>query len=98
MKVVAINEVVTGSTGNIMLNIAETVRNRGGEAYTFSKKQKGKVAPQGHAFFGSSAENLLHRIGSVTTGISGKGSVCGGKAADCLRLYSGTDSIPGLGP
>lgn len=79
MRVVAINSVINGSTGNIMLNISRTIRNLGGEAYTFSEKHKGQTAPFGHSFFGSSVENLMHRIYSVSTGISGTGSKSGTK-------------------
>lgn len=79
MKVVEINSVSRGSTGNIMLNIANVVRKNGDIAYTFSEKRKGVTAPKGHEFFGSSLENMLHRLYSVTSGISGTGSKHGTK-------------------
>lgn len=74
MKIVEINCVSHGSTGRIMLDIAKNVRNTGGEAYTFSGEQKGKASLPGHTFFGSQIQNLMHRVYSVTTGISGVGS------------------------
>ena len=39
MKIVQINCVAGGSTGKIMLNIAETVKKYGNEVYTFSEKK-----------------------------------------------------------
>ena len=78
MKVVEINSGVRGSTGTIMLSIADLVRSCGGEAYTFSEKKPG-VAPSGHQFFGTKIENLFHRGVSVLSGISGKGSKVGTK-------------------
>jgi glycosyltransferase involved in cell wall biosynthesis len=79
MKVVQINSGFRGSTGTIMLSIADLVRSCGGEAFTFSEVKPG-VAPNGHRFFGTKFENLLHRVVSVFTGISGKGSKAGTKA------------------
>ena len=73
MKVVEINSGIRGSTGTIMLNIAELVRSCGEEAYTFSEPKPGE-APNGHKFFGTKFENLFHRGASVLSGISGKGS------------------------
>ena len=77
MRIVQINGVAHGSTGKIMLNIAETVGCHGGEAYTFSEKRKGSLAPQTHRFFGYRLENLFHRGFSLITGISGTGSSVG---------------------
>ena len=79
MKVVQINSVAYGSTGKIMLNIAETVRRHGGEAYTFSENRKNRHIPETHRVFGCRFENLLHRGFSVITGISGIGSSFGTK-------------------
>ena len=78
MKVVEINSGFRGSTGTIMLSIADLVRSCGGEAYTFSEKKLG-AAPNGHQFFGTKFENLFHRGVSVFSGISGKGSKSGTK-------------------
>ena len=76
MKVVEINSGIHGSTGTIMLSIANLVRADGEEAYTFSAP-KSENAPTGHAFFGSKVENMIHRGMSVLSGISGKGSAIG---------------------
>lgn len=78
MKVVEINSGFLGSTGTIMLSIADFVRFHSGEAYTFSAKKPG-AAPIGHQFFGSKIENLFHRGVSVLSGISGNGSKSGTK-------------------
>ena len=77
MKVVQINSVSYGSTGKIMLNIAETIRENGGTAYTFSGSQRKNIASDTHRIFGSWAENLVHRGISVITGISERGSSVG---------------------
>lgn len=78
MVVLEINSVCRGSTGNIMLNIADVVRKKGGSAYTYSEK-KGNYIPDGHTLFGIRLENLVHRAISGITGISGQGSVVGTK-------------------
>lgn len=79
MKVVEINSVDKGSTGKIMLSIAQEVRATGDEAYTFSELRKEKIAPPGHRYFGKRLENAHHRLCSVLTGISGTGSRRGTK-------------------
>jgi len=76
MKIVEINGVCKGSTGNIMLDIANTARASGNEVYTFSERKKG-TPPGEHRYFGFFIENMLHRIVSVFSGISGVGSVIG---------------------
>lgn len=76
MKVVEINTGFRGSTGNIMLNIAETVKTENGEVFTFSETKKG-TPPTGHYYFGTYCENMFHRAISCFFGISGKGSKMG---------------------
>ena len=74
MRIVHINSVAHGSTGKIMLNIAETVKKMGHEAYTFSESRREAYAPDNHRFFGDCVENMFHRGFSMISGISGKGS------------------------
>ena len=72
MRIAQINAVTFGSTGRIMLQIAEQARSHGHEVYTYSpypfskKYQKCPDAPVGHAYFGTWAErragNLLGRV------------------------------------
>ena len=97
MKIVQINSVPSGSTGRIMLNIAETVRENGGVAYTFSENRKVNNLPETHRAFGYRLENLFHRGFSMITGISGMGSVIGTRkllrqlddlAPDVLHLHN----------
>ena len=76
MKIVQINYGIKGSTGTIMLSVADVVRKKGGQAHTFSSPKK-QPKPTDHILFGSRIENLTHRIVGVTTGISGIGSVLG---------------------
>ena len=77
MRIVEINSVHYGSTGKIMLNIADCVRSHGGEIYTFSESRRTWKMPQGHRGFGFFLENIIHRCISVITGISGRGSIIG---------------------
>lgn len=83
MKVAQINIVGKGSTGNIMLNIANILRMNGNNAKTFSaklyiKKQKHLPAPpEGHSYFGSRFENMIHIILGRITGINGMFSYFG---------------------
>lgn len=76
MKIVEINSVCKGSTGSIMLGLAKTAHQNADEVYTFSAPRK-ENPPEGHRYFGSSVENMLHRMVSVFSGISGTGSVIG---------------------
>ena len=46
MKIVEINTVHVGSTGKIMLQIADEARSQGHEAYTFSRAWKGLKGTQ----------------------------------------------------
>lgn len=74
MKIVAINMLHTGSTGKIMLGIAERARAYGHEVYTFSPNtyyvRKKVVLPpiKNHTYFGYSKENMLHLALSQATG------------------------------
>ncbi len=61
MKIVAINLCHYGSTGRIMLQIADRAREQGHEVYTFSRAwDKQPPAPVGHAFFGTVLDNVIH--------------------------------------
>ena len=63
-----------GSTGKIMLQIAETARQQGMQMQTFSTRQQSlhyrklPAAPQGHTYYGSFLGNNLHYILSRITG------------------------------
>ncbi|MBQ7225179.1 MAG: glycosyltransferase [Clostridia bacterium] len=87
MRVVEINATHRGSTGKVMLGTAEVLRQNGNEVYTFSAEKDGPV-PKGHQFFSTRQENLIHRIISVFTGISGKGTKGGTR-----RLLKRLDEI-----
>lgn len=60
MKVAQINAYNFGSTGNIMLGIAEISRGRGIEAYTFSSSRKALPAQKGHILFDNKLDYTLH--------------------------------------
>lgn len=74
MRVAQINMVHWGSTGNIMLQIAQAGRKLGIEMQTFStceasiRYKKMPPAPDGHLFYGSYVENNLHYYISRITG------------------------------
>lgn len=75
MRIASINMIHTGSTGKIMLGIAECTRAQHHEAFTFSpniyyvggKMEKPEI--EGHMFFGYTKENMLHLALSQATGI-----------------------------
>ena len=63
MRIVEINTVHVGSTGKIMMQIANVARRHGHEAYTFSRAWKGNKAPnEHHHFVGFFLDNVMHRI------------------------------------
>lgn len=67
MNIVHINMLHNGSTGKIMLNIAECARKQGHEVWTFSPivhylhSRMEKPDIDGHQYFGSCNENMIHR-------------------------------------
>lgn len=77
MKIVQINMLHYGSTGKIMLGIAEIARAKGHEVYTFSPRfyqRHGKASFHeiaGHTFFGTSFENMLHYYAAKISGFNG---------------------------
>lgn len=78
MKIVEINVASTGSTGTIMLQVAEAARKRGHSAYTFSRKWRGnQTRITGHEYFGSFLENAFHQVTANLTGYSEFGSFFG---------------------
>ena len=71
MKIVEINTCDYGSTGKIMLQIAETARENGHSITTFSRKWNNtKTISHSHIYFGSFLENALHHILAEATGLS----------------------------
>ena len=68
MRIVEINMVSHGSTGNIMLQIAACARQQGHEVRTFSthlfsrRYRKLPAPPEGHRYYGFYLENGLHFI------------------------------------
>lgn len=78
MKIVEINMVSTGSTGNIMLNIAKVARENGHEVITYStnvfskKYRKLPPAPYGHKYFGTYLENGVHKVLAMLFGATGQ--------------------------
>ena len=80
MKVALINVTNYGSTGKIMLQIAQKCREEGIEAYTFSRKWKDNPDfIEGHRFFGYFYDNLFHRAVGPVLGMGERLSVLGTK-------------------
>lgn len=80
MKIVEINMVHFGSTGKIMLQIAETARNCGHEALTFSPMiySDGSITfPEipGHIYYGTRFENRVHNAVALHFGGNGCASL-----------------------
>ena len=75
MRIASINMIHSGSTGKIMLGIAECTRAHQHDAFTFSpniyyvgsKMEKPEI--EGHVYFGYTKENMLHLALSQATGI-----------------------------
>lgn len=80
MKIAGINMVDYGSTGNIMLQIADCAIENGHEVRTFSKRWKKQVAKRKyHSYYGTTLENGLHVILSRLIGFQGLFSYFGTK-------------------
>lgn len=69
MKVVEINAVKHGSTGNIMLQIARVAREQNIEAYTFSGSKTTADQVENHSIIGNNFSYLLHRLPASVTGL-----------------------------
>ena len=79
-KFASINMVNYGSTGKIMLEIAEVLRENGYEGTTFSTNlfsfhySKPKKTGEFHKFYGSYFDSFFHFVKAHLTGVNGKGS------------------------
>ena len=77
MVIAEINTLSVGSTGKIMLALAETARGYGHTVYTYSAKtfrrgKKNKYPPiPYHRYYGSEAENFVHKVVGGITGFNG---------------------------
>lgn len=84
MKIVAINSVHNGSTGNIMRKISACAYSRGAIVHTFStynfsvsknikKLFEKEVLPmlENHTYYGSKASRAVHVIAGIITGLNG---------------------------
>lgn len=78
MNITEINTVDYGSTGKIMLQVAERCRVEGMSVYTFSRAWKNQKAPvKGHTYFGTFLENGVHHVLGEATGLDSCFSVIG---------------------
>lgn len=81
MRIAEINMFSFGSTGKIMLQIADCVRSHGDEAHTYAtlqvqrRLQKKPVPLPGHFYFGSQLENTIHYLRAYHSGKNGMYSV-----------------------
>ena len=76
MKIVEINSVKNGSTGNIMRNIAEVARRQGHEVYTacagnLYQRRLPTEHPEYHIYIGGILENKLHKTLGTVLGCGG---------------------------
>lgn len=77
MRIVQINMMHSGSTGKIMFGLAETARKAEHQVYTFSPRyyHRGRNPHfpdiEGHEYFGSPLENMLHLRAAQITGLQG---------------------------
>lgn len=83
MRIAAINMYSDGSTGKIMLQVAELARKSGHEVVTYSTHSaaghfsKLPEPPEGHKYYGNFAENCLHYIIGNVFGFNGCFSTVG---------------------
>lgn len=92
MRIAHINAFTVGSTGRIMLQIAECARAQGHDVYTYSpypyskRYQRLPEAPLGHAYFGTWSERWLHNLIGRIFGLDGCSMKRGTKKLiRCLR-------------
>lgn len=72
MTVAEINTVTYGSTGKIMLQIADSARENGHSVCTYSMKwRKQGNPPVYHKYYGTFLENALHKVLGKATGMDG---------------------------
>ena len=76
-RLALINTVTYGSTGRIMLGIADTARSDGMEVRTYAEKRGRDRAIPGNTYFGSRFENRINSTVSRLTGLSDVLSVFG---------------------
>ena len=80
MRIAEINMVDYGSTGRLMLQIADCARTKGHEVQTFSMKWKNqKNQNKGHTYFGTYFENAIHQVIGRINGRGGCYSCIGTK-------------------
>lgn len=82
MIIAEINTVSVGSTGKIMLDLAEIARDRGHTVYTYSSKMYKKGTKKNvykqipyHTYYGSEFTNIIHKSLGQITGLNGLFSV-----------------------
>lgn len=77
MRVIEVNMVANGSTGNIMLNIAKILKSQNDEVKTFSCRIYSKLSEsfgfvsEDHTYIGSRFENRIHVLLGQFTGLNG---------------------------
>lgn len=73
MRVFEINSVPYGSTGRIMFQVADAIKQDGGDAYTAASytKPRGEIFPPNYYQIGSAAGKTLHIILAKVTGYHG---------------------------
>lgn len=85
MRVVGINVVHNGSTGNIMLNVSKLLSEKGEDTRTFSTYNPNApytalpTTIKSHSYYGSYYENYAHKLLAQLTGLNGCFSCFGTK-------------------
>lgn len=81
MIIAEINTLAHGSTGKIMLALADVARRNGETVYTYSAKNyrrtgKNSYLPiDGHTYYAGELSNILHKCFAQVTGLNGCGSI-----------------------
>ena len=77
MRILEINSVTYGSTGRIMLELADVARQFGKKVLTVSGKWNNKEQIINHYFIGTALETRLHIFLAIVTGLNGCFSLIG---------------------
>lgn len=95
MNVAEINMTWCGSTGRIMLSIAEELRKNGADARTYSPRELNRNEPDipMHTYYGTYLGRKLHNLFGRVTGLNGLGSIIDTIGLVRMLRKNGTDVL-----
>lgn len=95
MNVAEINMTWCGSTGRIMLSIAEALRKNGADVRTYSPRELNRSEPDipMHTYYGTYLGRKLHNLFGRVTGLNGLGSIIDTIGLVRMLRKNGTDVL-----